>query len=372
MAQNTKFTKQENPTEPEWRPRASSKIFVIAIGTSTKEELKRRLETDVAREIGGCLIADMDAKEVDNCFEFVKKYLPEQSIVAVPLTPEGEIIGGSKNMIKVLAHRHLYSDVLNSAIKKAKRIILRLGITVIEIWCSTGGHSIITVEALLKLQDICRYRKVILIQATESLARRNEPELLTFFKKWAGETILNVERLEENQFFHAINPDGDQNVDCAIAIAISSTYGLPNSDGTDFVAKLCDVQEGCITKPQAFELKSVAGSYPLYSYMMFWSRQNVHRTERAVAKAFDDIQLSDASLAVISGNIVSNFIERQRKRLYDKFGVRPDIRQFNQIKIESLSIDGFNFCISKIELLNGVISDTPTIDLLFKKMKDMP
>lgn len=360
-----KFAKLTKPTEPEFRPRTSSKIFIIAIGSSAKNLLEKRLEVDVASEVGGILIADMKADDLDECYEFCRNYLSDKNIIRVPLTSEGEIVAGSKNMEKVLRNRHLYLRALNNGIKKAVEVINDNGITVIEVLCSTGGHAIITVEALIKIQHVCKYCKVVLIQATEKLARRNEPELLTFFKQWASEN-------EENQFFHAINPNGDPNIDYAIAIAINASYGLPSADLTDFFANLCVFESVQLRKPQAFTLESVYGTYPLYSHLLFWSRQNARRTERVVAQKLDEIRLTNNTLAVLSGNIIEDFMEKQRGRLYDEYGVQPEIRQFNQIKLEKDNEHDFNFCLSKFELLNGVVSDTPTIDLLSKKMKDMP
>ncbi len=103
-----KFTKLSKPTEPEFRPRTSSKIFVIAIGSSAKNFLEKRLEIDVAEEIGGVIIADMNADDVNTCYDFCRNYLSDKNIIAVPLTADGEIIAGSKNMGKVLRHRHIY------------------------------------------------------------------------------------------------------------------------------------------------------------------------------------------------------------------------------------------------------------------------
>jgi hypothetical protein len=359
-----KFSKLARPTEPEFRPRTSSKIFIIVIGTSAKNLLEKRLVVDVAGEIGGVLIADMSSDDLNESYNLLKNYLPTENIVAVPLTSEGEIIAGSKDMSKVLRHRHLYVDALNSGIKKSSNIINDRGITVIEVWCSTGGHSIVSVETLLKIQQSCKYRKVVLIQATEKLARRNEFELLTFFKHWASEN-------EENQFFFAKNPSGDVNIDCANAIAISSTYGLPSADLTDFFANLCVDGMG-IRKAQAFVLESICGNYPLYSHLLFWSRQNVRRTERVVAQKLVEIRLGNNSLAVLSGDIIEDFMQKQRGKLYDDYDIKPEIRQFNQIKLEKTHDDDFNFCVGKFELLDGVDTDTLTIDLLLKKMADMP
>lgn len=360
-----KFARLEKPSEPEFRPSTSSKIFVIAIGSVAKKMLKKRLETDVANEIGGVAIMDMKEDEVTECYDFVKKYLPENRIVPVPLVAEGKIVAGSKDAKKVLDHRHLYLQRLNSAISRIEQIVITSGITVVEVWCSEGGHSIITIEALLKIQHIVTYRKVILMEATEKLARRNEAELLSCFKQWAKQN-------RENQFFYARNPMGDENIDYAIAIAISSTYGLPSADLTDFFSSLTHVESVQTIKPQCFELQNVCGSYPIYPYWHFWGRQNINRTQRAVALAFDAIKLSDDSLAILSGNIVSDFVEEETGRIYDEQNVRPEIRQFNQIKIEKSNDIEFNFCVSKFELLDVVDIATPTIDALFKKMDEMP
>ncbi len=295
----------------------------------------------------------------------LEKYLPDENIVRIPLTSEGEIVAGSKDMSKVLKSRHDYSERLNNDVKKAKQIILENGITVIEILCSNGGHAIVTVEALLKIQDSTKYRKVILIEATEKLAHRNESELLTFFKKWALEN-------EENQFFFARNPNGLVELDYAIAIAINSTYGLPSADLTDFFSNLITVEGIQKKRPQAFELQSVVGSYPLYPSWKFWLRQNALRTERALSQKLDEIKLSNNSLGIISGNIIGDFLERQRKRLYNEFKILPELRQFNQIKIEKFTDNEFNFCIAKFTLLNGKTSEMPIIEELLQKMTDMP
>jgi len=365
MENKLKFSKLAKPTEPEFRPRISSKIFLVAIGTSAKNLLEKRLEVDVGHEIGGCLIADMKSEDLIKCYNFVRKYLPDENIVRIPLTAEGEIVAGSKDMSKVLKNRHLYSERLNNGVEKAKQVILENGITVIEILCSNGGHAIVTVEALLKIQDSAKYRKVVLVEATEKLARRNEPELITFFKKWASEN-------EENQFFLARNPNGLVELDYAIAIAINSTYGLPSADLTDFFANLITVAGIQTKRPQSMEIHSVVGSYPLYPAWHFWLRQNARRTERALAQKLDEIQFGNNSLGIISGNIIGDFLDKQKKRLYDEFEIQPEIRQFNQIKIEKIKDCEFNFCIAKFTLLNGKASEMPTIDKLLQKMVDMP
>ncbi|MGH2638463.1 MAG: hypothetical protein ACRDF4_04175, partial [Rhabdochlamydiaceae bacterium] len=180
-----KFSRLPKPSEPEFRPRRSHTSFLVATGSSAKKLLEKRLETDVAGEIGGVLIADMLPRDLNDCYDVCRRYLPTNRIVVVPLIAEGQIVAGSKDMEKVLRNRHLYRERLNDAVDRAYSIILDNGISVIEVLCSTGGHAIITIELLAKIQGFCKYRKVILIEATEKLARRNEPELLSFFKRWA-------------------------------------------------------------------------------------------------------------------------------------------------------------------------------------------
>ncbi|MDE1816580.1 MAG: hypothetical protein KGI11_08485 [Thaumarchaeota archaeon] len=359
-----KFAMLPKPTEPEYGVRVPSKIFSIVIGSSTKNLAEKRLESDVGREIGGLMVADMKGSEVDDFSEFAKQYVPEKNIVPVPLVPEGKIEAGKKDMASVLRKRHLYRKTLDLAIEKVKEIIDEEGINCIEIWCSTGGHAIISVEALLKTQRLVTYNKVILVEATEALAKRNQPELLSFFKKWTKEN-------DNNCFIFARNENQDSSLDYANAIAVNSTYGLRNIDMTDFFGKLT-VDENGKKQPQAFELISVYDSYPLYSHRVFWNRQNLKRTQRVVARMFDDIKFSSHCIGILSGNIVPDFLEEEIERLFDEFDITPEIRQFNQIKIEKETEAEFNCCVAKFGLLSCQDIPTPIIDKLFKKMEKKP
>ncbi|MGH2613572.1 MAG: hypothetical protein ACRDFB_11070 [Rhabdochlamydiaceae bacterium] len=360
-----KFAKLPHATEPEYRPRGSSKIFIVALGDVSQHQLLKRLETDVGLEVGGCFIGNLKPDDATKCFDELKKYLPESRIVSVPLAAEGKLTGGSKDIQKVLDHRHIYKERLNSGITKSIDIILREGITILEVWCSSGGHSIITIEALLKLQKVVTYSKVILMEATETLARRNEPELLSFFVKWAKQNY-------ENQFFYA-RCDESSNVDYGITVGISTTYGTGTIDYTDCFSCLT-VVEGLKEKlPQCFEMNTVCDKYDLYSYFIFWSRQNLEKTQRRVALALDTLKLTSKSLVVLSGNIVSDFMEEERGRLYDEYdGIRPEIRQFDRILMNRENDLEFNFVITKFELLTDQSGETPTVDALFKKMEEMP